>query len=429
MSRLSAPAFSVAGVQWLFFMVVNTVVVPLSIGTAFGLTDAETAGLIRTSFVTIGVMSLLQAMIGHRYPLLEGHGGIWWGLVLSLCASAPAMGLSYTELGGSLAVGMLLAGVVTIVLGAIGFIEILQKIFNPVVLVIYLFLLAVQLILYFFKGMMGIGEGGAINLPVAILSVVIVIVVLVMSMKGKGSIANFSILFGMLGGWIAYVLLFGSGSPATSGGTIFQLLPLGGLKLHVGIVVTAFIAGLINMANSLVAISTVEELYDNQTATSRYKASYYVTGAGTIVAGLFGLIPLGPYSSSIGFLQSTKILQRGPFILGSILFIVLGLVPALGGFFSTLPAPIGDAVLFVAYLQLFSTAIRNIRKLQIETASLYRLTIPMLVGLSLLNAPPETFSSFPVMLQPLISNGLLVGVLLSVIMEFIARNKKKELSV
>ncbi|WP_039042448.1 uracil/xanthine transporter [Sporosarcina sp. ZBG7A] len=429
MSRLSAPAFSVAGVQWLFFMVVNTVVVPLSIGTAFGLTEAETAGLIRTSFVTIGVMSLLQAMIGHRYPLLEGHGGIWWGLVLSLCASAPAMGLSYVELGGSLAVGMLLAGVVTILLGAIGFIEILQKIFNPVVLVIYLFLLSVQLILYFFKGMMGIGEGGAINLPVAALSVVIVMVVLVMSLKGKGSIANFSILFGMLGGWIAYVLLFGSESPSTSGGVIFQLLPLGGLKLHVGIVVTAFIAGLINMANSLVAISTVEELYDNKTSTGRYKASYYVTGAGTIVAGLFGLIPLGPYSSSIGFLQSTKILQKGPFILGSILFVVLGLVPALGGFFSTMPAPIGDAVLFVAYLQLFSTAIRNIRKLQIETVSLYRLTIPMLVGLSLLNAPPETFSSFPVMLQPLISNGLLVGVLLSVIMEFIARNKKKELSV
>lgn len=429
MTRLSAPAFSVAGVQWLFFMVVNTVVVPLSIGTAFGLTEAETAGLIRTSFVTIGVMSLLQAIIGHRYPLLEGHGGIWWGLVLSLCASAPAMGLSYPELGGSLAVGMLLAGVVTIVLGAIGFIEILQRIFNPVVLVIYLFLLAVQLILYFFKGMMGIGEDAAINLPVAVLSVVIVIVVLVMSLKGKGSIANFSILFGMLGGWIAYVLLFGSESPPTSGGMIFQLLPLGGLKLHVGIVVTAFIAGLINMANSLVAISTVEELYDNQTSTSRYKASYYVTGAGTIVAGLFGLIPLGPYSSSIGFLQSTKILQRGPFILGSILFVILGLVPALGGFFSTLPAPIGDAVLFVAYLQLFSTAIRNIRKLKIETVSLYRLTIPMLVGLSLLNAPPETFSSFPVMLQPLISNGLLVGVLLSVIMEFIARNKKKELPV
>lgn len=428
MPRLSAPAFSVAGVQWLFFMVVNTVVVPLSIGMAFGLTEAETAGLIRTSFVAIGIMSLLQATIGHRYPLLEGHGGIWWGLVLSLCASAPAMGLSYAELGGSLALGMLLAGAVTIILGALGFTELLQKIFNPVVLVTYLFLLSVQLILYFFKGMMGISEGGAINLPVAVISVAIVIAVLIMSMKGKGSVANFSILIGMLGGWIAYVVIFGSQSAPSNGGTIFHLLPLGGFQVHIGIVVTAFIAGLINMANSLVAISTVEELYDSQTSANRYKASYYVTGAGTMIAGLFGLIPLGPYSSSIGFLQSTRILQRGPFILGSLLFIILGLVPALGSFFSTLPAPVGDAVLFVAYLQLFSTAIRNIRKLQIETGSLYRLTIPMLVGISILNAPPETFSSFPVMLQPLISNGLLVGVLLSVIMEFIASDKRKELA-
>ncbi|REB08616.1 uracil/xanthine transporter [Sporosarcina sp. BI001-red] len=428
MPSLSKPAFSLAGIQWLFFMVVNTVVVPLSIGLAFGLTDAETAGLIRTSFITIGTASLLQAIIGHRYPLLEGHGGIWWGLVLSLCASAPAMGISYSELGGSLAVGMLLAGVVTIVLGALGFTEILQKIFNPIVLVIYLFLLSIQLILYFFKGMMGVAEGGAINLPVAFLSVIIVVAVLVMSMMGRGSIANFSVLIGMIGGWIAFVVLFGNESTPTSGGTIFKMLPLGEMKLHVGIIVTAFIAGLINMANSLVAISTVEYLFNERTTLKRYQASYYVTGALTIVAGLFGLIPLGPYSSSIGFLQSTRIFQKGPFILGSLLFIVLGLVPALGGFFSTMPETVGDSVLFVAYLQLFSTAIRNVRRLPLDSISMHRITIPMLVGVSILNVPPETFSAFPVILQPLISNGLLVGVMLSVIMELTTRNKLKELT-
>ncbi|MDW0108768.1 uracil/xanthine transporter [Sporosarcina aquimarina] len=428
MPSLSKPAFSLAGIQWLFFMVVNTVVVPLSIGLAFGLTDAETAGLIRTSFIVVGAASLLQSLIGHRYPLLEGHGGIWWGLVLSLCASAPAMGLSYSELGGSLAVGMLLAGIVTIILGAIGFTELLQKIFNPIVLVIYLFLLSCQLILYFFKGMMGIGDGGAINLPVALLSVIIVVAVLVMSMMGRGSIANFSILIGMLGGWVAFVLFFGNETTPTSGGTLFKLLPLGELKLHIGIIVTAFIAGLINMANSLVAISTVESLFEERTTLKQYQASYYVTGVGTIVAGLFGLIPFGPYSSSIGFLQSTRIFQRGPFILGSALFIVLGLIPALGGFFSTMPETVGDSVLFVAYLQLFSTAIRNVRRLPLDNISMHRITIPMLVGLSILNVPPETFSAFPVMLQPLISNGLLVGVLLSVIMELASRNKLKELT-
>lgn len=426
MPPLSKTTFSLAGIQWLFFMVVNTVVVPLSIGLAFGLSDADTAGLIRTSFITIGAVSLLQALIGHRYPLLEGHGGIWWGLVLSLCASAPAMGLSYPELGGSLAVGMLLAGMVTIVFGALGFTELLQKIFNPIVLVIYLFLLSVQLILYFFKGMMGIGDGGTMNVPVAGVSVAIVVAVLFMSLKGKGSIANFSVLIGMIGGWIVYVTLFGAESPPTSGGTVFNLLPLGGLNLHAGIVITACIAGLINMANSLVAISTVETLFHERTTLKRYQEAYYVTGAGTIVAGLFGMIPFGPYSSSIGFLQSTKILQRGPFILGSVLFIVLGLVPTLGGFFATMPATVGDSVLFVAYLQLFSTAIRNIRKLPLENIPLHRLTIPMLVGLSILNVPPETFNTFPVIIQPLISNGLLVGVLLSVILEFTSENKLKE---
>ncbi|GKV69242.1 uracil/xanthine transporter [Sporosarcina sp. NCCP-2716] len=424
MPRLSAPKLSLAGIQWLFFMVVNTVVVPLSVSQAFGLTDVATAGIIRTSFVVTGLVSLAQALFGHRYPMLEGHGGIWWGLVLSLCASAPAMGVTYAELGGSLALGMLLAGVVTAVLGAVGFTGLLQRIFNPVVLTVYLFLLSVQLIFIFFKGMLGIAEGGAVNIPVGVLSLVIVAAVLLMCTAGKGSIANFSVLIGMLGGWIGYVLFFGNESPVTGGGSLFRLFPLGGVHVHAGILITAFAAGLINMANSLVAISTVEKLYRERTGKLRFTASYFVTGAGTVAAGLFGLVPFGPYSSSIGFLQSTKIYERGPFVLGSVLFAVLGLVPALGGFFSGLPETVGDAVLFVAYVQLFGTAVRNLRSLPFESMSLYRLTIPLLVGLSILNVPADTFSGFPVLLQPLISNGLLVGVLLSALMEFGSRKKK-----
>ncbi|MGN7387472.1 uracil/xanthine transporter [Sporosarcina sp. SAFN-015] len=424
MNSLSKPALSLAGVQWLFFMFANTVVVPLSVGAAFELPDMEIAGIIRTSFIVTGAASILQAVLGHKYPLMEGHGGVWWGLVLSLCASAPAVGLSYAEVGGSLALGIILAGIMTILLGAFGFAGTLKKLFNPIVLTVYLFLLSCQLIMVFFKGMLGIDEEGKINAPIAMLSIGIVVLVLVLATKGFGKLGNYSILIGMMVGWIAHSLLITT-SVQVSGGssTLLPFLPWGAFRMDIGIVLTAFLAGLINMANSLVAITTIEKLLKTKTSARQYRSSFILTGFHTIIAGLFGLIPYGPYTSSIGFLESTRIYERLPFIIGGSLFIVMGLVPMLGSFFSMMPTSIGDAVLFVAYLQLFGNAVKNIRQLPLEEIPLYRLTIPALVGLSVMTLTPVAFSVFPVLVQPIISNGLLVGVLLSLIMEISSKKK------
>lgn len=68
-----------ASLQWLFFIFANTVVVSVSIGTAFGLDSAEIAAMLRCSLIFTGVACVLQGMFGHRYPLMEGHSGVMWG--------------------------------------------------------------------------------------------------------------------------------------------------------------------------------------------------------------------------------------------------------------------------------------------------------------------------------------------------------------
>ncbi|WP_141992094.1 solute carrier family 23 protein [Bacillus sp. B4EP4a] len=74
------------------------------------------------------------------------------------------------------------------------------------------------------------------------------------------------------------------------------------------------------------------------------------------IGAALGLIPYRPYTSSIGFLESTKILDRVALIIRGALFTFLGFVPALGALFSTIPVRKGSAVLFMAYIQLFGTA-------------------------------------------------------------------------
>src|SRR5579863_9069925 len=100
-----------AGVQWLFFMFANVVVIPLSVGQAFHLPpDVVTASLER-SFIYTGLACILQGVLGHRFALMEGPAGLWWGVILSLAASASALGQSLPNLGGSLELGIIISGI------------------------------------------------------------------------------------------------------------------------------------------------------------------------------------------------------------------------------------------------------------------------------------------------------------------------------
>lgn len=403
------------GVQWLLFMFTNTIVIPLSIGSAFGLSDGDIAASVQRAFIYTGIACLLQAFFGHRLALMEGQSGLMWGVILGLSASAP----SQTHLGGSLAIGIIAAGIAIIVLGALGMGKVLKKLFPPVVMSVFLFLLAVQLIGIFFKGMVGLSSGSKISLPIASLSIVLVILVIILMIKGKGLISNFALLIGIIIGWIAFLAIFPHHQTIhlSDSSPLFDLFPWGRPQWDTGIILTAFLAGLINTTNTIATLKGAETFYQKPVTDQQYKQSFVLTGVNSIVSGFFGLVPYAPYTSSLGFLSSTRIKERAPFVAGAALFVILGSVPILGRFFSTLPASVGDAVLFVAYLQLFGSALQNIEGIKFNYKTICRLAAPILIGISLMTIPSAAFSGIPMVIRPLLSNGLLVGILLAVILE------------
>ncbi|MBT2736361.1 uracil/xanthine transporter [Bacillus sp. ISL-7] len=407
-----------AGLQWLFFMFANTVVIPLTIGDAFDLSSVEVASALQRSFIYTGTACILQAVFGHKYPLMEGQSGLWWGAILSLCASASSAGISLTEIGGGLALGIIISGALVIILGALGMGQVLERLFTPVVMSTVLFLLASQLIVIFTKGMLGLGTATQIDIPTAGLSVLLIILVVWINLKGPGVIRNFSILIGIVTGWVVYALFFPSTptNPSTST-ELFQLFPWGKPSFSFGLILMAVITGLVNTTNTMASIKGIEPIIKTKTTNNQYRRSFVLTGINSIVSGLFGLVPYAPYISSLGFLQSTLIFDRAPIVIGGALFILLGSVPALSQLFSTLPISVGDAVLFVAYLQLFSGALTNLNGIRFNQRTIYRIAAPVLLGIAIMNIPAEMFGSIPMLVRPLLSSGLLVGILLAIVLE------------
>lgn len=415
----------VAGIQWFFFIFANIIIIPLTIGAAFQLEEGRIIGLIQMSFIVTGIACLLQVMFGHRKPLLEGQAGLWWGIFLLLAASASAQGLSLEEIGGSLALGVIISGVLTVCIGLLGLGPTLAKLFNPSVMGVFFFLLGITLVQIFFKGMLGIpfgaGEVEVISVPISLLTICIALFVIILSLRAPASIRNYAMLIGMLVGWLLFAIIFGLESTGSNVKAEYVLFPLGNIHWNTGIIVIAVIAGVLNLSNTFGALKGSEGLFQRKTTNSDYRKSISMSGVTIVIAGFFGLIPYAPYVSSIGFLKQTNIYDRMPFIIGSLLFLCMGLVPPIGAFFSTIPLSVGSAVLFVAYLQMFQSSFDFLKQVSLNTMNVYRVAIPIFVGVVLMIFPASYFDSIPLFIRPFVSNGLLMGIVLSLILENVVR--------
>jgi xanthine/uracil permease len=253
----------------------------------------------------------------------------------------------------------------------------------------------------------------------SLFSLAIVILVSVLKLKGKKMLSNYSILIGLIVGWIFYDILFVDkvAMITQSNHLTFTLFPLGKPNLELGIIVVTFFAVMMNLTNTVASISTSENLFKQETPTKQFRNSIFITSIFSIIGSGFGLVPFTPFSSSIGFLQSTRIFQREPFFIGGALLTLMGLVPMFGSFLATMPISVGNAVLFVAYLQLFGTAYSSLEGKIFNSNTIFRLAVPVLVGISLMNMPQAQFSNLPILIQPFITNGLIMGVLISIIFE------------
>jgi xanthine/uracil permease len=412
----------VAGLQWFFFIFANIVVIPITVGAAFELEQDTVVTMLQFSFIITGLACMAQAFLGHGRAIMEGQSGLWWGIILTLVVTATAQDMPLKVLGGSLAIGVFISAVLTVIIGLAGLGPYIAKLFSPGVMGVFMFLFGVQLINIFLKGMFGLpfgneSDSASIDMSIASLAIVIAAVVIVFNIKAPAKIRSYGLLLGIVVGWIAYALIFGSDKGAGSAGLQFDFFPLGTPVWNTGVIITAVITGLLNTANTFGALKGTDRMYDDTTSKKQYRYSFTITGIFAGIAGLFGLVPYAPFVSSIGFLKQTGILRKLPFLIGGFLFFLIGLIPPVGQFFSTLPLSIGSAVLFVAYLQLLNSSWEFFGQIKLNTLNVYRSAIPMFVGIIVMTLPPSAFESIPAEIRPVVSNGLLVGIILALIFE------------
>ncbi|MBZ7672883.1 uracil/xanthine transporter [Klebsiella grimontii] len=416
---------TLAGFQWFFFIFCNTVVVPPTLQSAFQLPASALITLTQYGFITTGLACLAQALLGHRRAIMEGPTGLWWSTILTVAVGEAARGTPFDSIAASLAVGIFLSAIFTIIIGVSGIGHRLAKLFSPTVMVFFMLLLGAQLTTIFFKGMLGLPFSSAqasVGIQLAPFSLALAVMMLVLGMIIflPDGIARYALLTGTLAGWGGWYLLFRT-PPATaaSGPIHWQWFPLGyGGALRPGIMLTALLAGLVNITNTYGAIRGTDVFYPEQGASnSRYRRSFVISGLMTLITVPLSVVPFSPFVSSIGLLTQTGETSRQPFIIGCLCCLLVGLFTPLTHFFTTLPLPISSAVMLVSYLPLLYSSLSFSKQITFTARNIYRLALPLFIGIFLMGLPPVYLQTLPLIIRPLLGNGLLIGVLLAVAME------------
>jgi xanthine/uracil permease len=408
-------------------MISGIIAVPIVVGAAFDLSTAEISSFMQRMFFITGVATLLQLFWGHRLPLIEGSAGMWWALFTLMAAMAPAgdKGIVLQQLE----MGLIAAGVMLIVVSLLPIMHRIRELFTPLVTGVYLCLLVLQLCGAFFKGMLGVSMTGHVDFRVAGVSLVAIVLVLLVSNKGKGLFRSMGPLVGITMGWGLFALL-GLTEPrvpsdeAAGWFSLPELFAWGAPVWDFGVVLTALVTGAILISNVVASILVLSKTVDQEADTSTLRRGLLGNGVNSILSGGLSVVGLVPLSVSAGFIMTTGIRARLPFIIGAILVAISGLLPFVGQFFAMLPSEVAYAATFIPFAQMFGFGVRDLMGIEPSNRNLLIIGMTFMVGVGVMFLPPDALITLPPWARNLFANGLLVGLIVCLLLEHVVFRKR-----
>lgn len=416
-----------SSLQWTLFIIAGNLVAPIAIASVFHLDPADTLLFIQRTLFVLGIAGLLQVLFGHRLPIHEGPAGLWWGVFALYASLGVTLFGSETETLRVLSFSLLVSGVICIILSLVGFIEKLANFFTPMVIGTYLILLVTQLSGSFVKGMLGLnGANDTIDGTVALISIGLVILSLILDKFP--SLAQYSIIILIAIGWGLFYY-FDLVPPISMPNEWFHLPDIfvfGTPRMEWSMIPTVLLLTLLLITNMVATVRVVENVlkgnkeYDHKVSMKR---SGLITGISQIIGGVFSAVGSVPISGAAGFIASTRIKERLPFIIASCLVIFISMFMPILAVFAVLPSAVGYAAIYLIFAKMIGMAVKEFRQGK-DTNYFYKAVgFSLFIGVGVMFIPSSAFTGLPPIVTSFFSNGLILGTVVALTFEIINRKK------
>lgn len=397
---------------------------PILVMRAVGADEQTTASFVGLSFLAIGIGTLLQAWPGK-----------WTGSGF-LISSSPAAAFVPIAIVAIKAGGIPLLTGMTLIAGVaeIGFAQIVRR-FRPffpaevsglciLLIGIYVGVLAIRAAF----GLDGAAQQATAAPREFAISGATLALMIGLNLWAKGTLRMLCAIIGVICGYLAAVAL-GAFDPAAmrvlTGAAIFALprwqpaLPTFSLDLLIPFCAAALICTLRGMGD----VATAQKINDRdwiRPDMTTIRKGIVSDGVGTLVAALLGVLGGNTQSSANGMANATGVASRRvAFWLGGML-VVFAFFPVLPATLVAMPrAVVGAAFLFTACFIMISG-------LQIITSRLLDARRTFIIGIALTLSLgheifPALYQSAPTVLQPFVSSGLVIGLIIALLLNALFR--------
>ncbi|BDM22075.1 purine permease [Pseudomonas sp. LRP2-20] len=352
------------GLQHVLVMYAGAVAVPLILGSALGLTQAQVVTLINANLLTSGGATLLQTLglwrFGARLPLIQG---------CSFIALAPMIMIG-KEFGLPHVFGAVIAaGALTVAIAPL--FSRLLRFFPPVVIGSLITVIGISLMpaaaIWLGGGQPGTADfGKPANL---MLGVATVAMTLVIHARFRGFIGNLSVLLGLIAGSVVAVACGMADFSRVADAKWFELsapMAFGAPQFAFTPVLIMLLAMLVIMAETTGNCLAIGKLTGKPTDQRTLGNAFRADGLSTMLGGLFNSFPYNAFTQNTGLIALSGVKSRFVVAAAGAIMVLMGLFPKLGALIASVPTPVLGGCAIVMFGMTTVAGIQELARVRFE---------------------------------------------------------------
>lgn len=406
------------GVQNILGMA-GLLIFPALLGVAFKLSPEDTAYLYGVTFMTSGLVVILQSVFLLRLPIVQGPYAGTLAALLAVGHLRGGLGAAF----GSMVVAGAIWCVIAIPLKRFGLVTHLARfVRDPIISGVIVMILATQLTSTALPNWLGTPASPGfpgINLLAGGIGAVLVIVFTVVP---KGSLLRRgAVLAGVVVGTVVYAIF----EPTTFGNVthsmsiaVPRLFPFG-FAVHGDLVLIFFITLLPAIAESIATYDIVAKWGEQELSGYRVSQGVFGEVLGSTIGSVFGGLSTLAYPDNIGLLRVTKVGSRFVTLTTGIILLVLGGLKPFDALLQAVPLPVLAATGTVLFGVLFASAIDVLKQVDWNQRTLLIAGFPFITAIGGLFVPATTLKAMPTVFQLILGQPLILGTILLVVMKLV----------
>ena len=404
------------GIQHVLVMFTAMVGGPLIVGRLLNLPEETRIVMVSGTMIGCGIATLISSLglgfIGPRLPIVMGVFYIFIGPLVAISKDV------------SLAAAM----TALIIGGAVQFawsplIGKLHRFFPPIVTGTTILLIGTGLMKIGINVASGFGTP-AFGKPLTLgLAALMIVLILAISRYAKGFVRALSLFVTMIIGYViaAAVGLIDLGAVDKANWVaVPSPFPYGGLEwpglIGVITVIVCFFATAVETTGHTLAVSRICGV---PAEGWRIRGAVANDGLGSALSALFGGMALTSYSQNIGVISLTGVGSRFVVAFGGFFLILMALVPKVGAIIALMPNAVLGGVLLFMFGMVASVGVDIIGRNMTSRRDALILAASLGVGLGIQAAPPGAFEAIPQALRILVTDGIVMGILLAMVLNLV----------